>query len=142
MSEMEHDLIEACAQAGCPVCRLTEASVRHYLDSLLYEMVTDIQVRDRLRRSLGFCNVHAHQLLKMVGVSLGIGILYRDLVNTTLNHLEQVKFVPAREGTLSGAKRSRRATGLMPQAGCPACAQQTEKEEMLLTVLLNQLKHT
>jgi len=137
MSEIEHDLIEACAQAGCPVCRLTEAAVSRYLDALLYELVNDIEMRDRLRRSFGCCNAHAHQLLKMVGASLGIGILYRDLVNTALNQLEQVKFTSARGLRLRAVQET--PAILTPQDGCPACAYHAEKEKRLLTIMLDSL---
>lgn len=151
LSEMEHDLIEACAQAGCPVCRLTEASVSRYLDALMYELVNDIEMRDRLRRSLGFCNTHAHQLLKAVGVSLGIAILYRDLVNTALKQLEQIKFASARGLTLRAAREAldrdqpsaateQAVAALTPPESCPACAYQADKETRLLTVMLDSLQ--
>jgi len=151
MTELELDLIEACAQAGCPICRLTDASVSRYLDALMYELVNDIEMRDRLRRSLGFCNTHAHQLLKGVGLSLGIGILYRDLVNTTLKQLEQVKFSSTRSLTLRAAREALdreqpsaatepAVAALTPPEGCPACAYQAEKETRLLTAMLDSLK--
>lgn len=150
-SEIEHDLIEACAQPGCPLCRLTEASVSRYLDALMYELVNDIEMRDRLRRSFGFCNTHAHQLLKTVGLSLGIGILYRDLANTALKQLEQVKFSSPRSLTLRTAKEAldrnqpsaateQAVAALTPPESCPACAYQADKENRLLAVMLDLLK--
>ena len=35
------DLLEACAETGCPVCRLSLITARRYLADILYEFVND-----------------------------------------------------------------------------------------------------
>lgn len=80
-----YDLLKACEQAGCPVCRLEQSGVERYLAALFYESVNDPGVRDRLRRSLGFCQEHAWLVLEArLGLALGVGIIYQDLLETLL----------------------------------------------------------
>ena len=53
------NLIEACRQPGCPVCRVEEHSVERYLDNQFYENVNNPDFRNTLRLSIGFCREHA-----------------------------------------------------------------------------------
>ena len=43
-----HELLEACSQTGCPVCRVGAQTVRRYLKSLFYEYVNDREMRANL----------------------------------------------------------------------------------------------
>src|SRR5215472_2076532 len=42
-------LLDACAQSGCPACRLVEDDGRRYLDALVYEQVNDPGTRRCIR---------------------------------------------------------------------------------------------
>ena len=53
------ELLDACAETGCPICRLSLESVQRHLDGALYEFVNDIEARAVLRVARGYCNDHA-----------------------------------------------------------------------------------
>jgi len=82
------DLLEACSEPGCPVCRISLKLARRYVDSILYEYVNDPGVRDEIRRSRGYCNEHAGWMLDVRGAGLGIAIFQRDIVQTVLELTE------------------------------------------------------
>jgi hypothetical protein len=85
-----YDLLEAFPQPGCAVCRLTQREVTGYLDSLLYEYVTEGDIQQALRDSRGLCNAHGWQLTDYTGNALGITILYRAALDETLKLLAQL----------------------------------------------------
>jgi len=88
-SSTTYDLIQACKKTGCPVCQLENAAVERYLDNLFYESVNDVQLREKLRGSLGFCREHAWLAVdKRLGSALGFAIIYQDVINNTLKQLE------------------------------------------------------
>lgn len=144
-----YDVLDACAQPGCPFCRLAEETVNRYLDAILYENVNDPGTRDQLRASLGYCNEHAWRLPNNSGSALGIAILYQDLLTTVARNLEGARFEPV-AGLLRRAtealdpERPSAATeaavrALAPQAECPACAQRDGMEAIALGALLEAL---
>ncbi len=49
----------ALGQEGCPICRLTADVVERYLDFMLWERVTDPDLRREVRQARGFCRDHA-----------------------------------------------------------------------------------
>ena len=145
-----HNVIQACAEPGCPLCRLSEKSVTLYLSALMYELVTDPDSRDTIRASLGFCNPHAYHLLTMTGSALGTGIIYRDLVNTIIKQLEAGAFSPPRGAPLhrvaEALNRQRPAAAseamvqaLTPQTPCPVCVQQEKMDTIALTAMVDGL---
>ncbi|HEV8633003.1 MAG TPA: hypothetical protein VG370_02000 [Chloroflexota bacterium] len=75
------ELRDALGRPGCVVCRLAARSVRRYLEALAFESVNDLGLRAALRRSRGFCNLHAWQLLDEAREPFGAGIIYRDVLN-------------------------------------------------------------
>src|SRR5919106_2474428 len=84
-----YQLLDACRERGCPVCRVEQKSVERYLDNQFYENVNSPKWRDRLRASLGFCHEHAWLAVdKRLGDALGFAIIYHDIVNTILNQLD------------------------------------------------------
>lgn len=148
-----HEVLEACAQAGCPICRLTEKWVNRYLDGLMYENVNDPGVRETLSQSLGFCNEHAWRFAGLSGgASLGVAIIYRSLINRVAGALKQARHIApgplhwqrAREALdrdgPAGATRAA-VQSLEPQAGCPACRHRDEMETMTLTAVVDALDH-
>lgn len=125
------DLLEACAQPGCPVCRLVQQSVRRYLDSVLYESVNDPGVREGLRQARGYCYEHAWWMSTNCGQSLGVAILQRDVVEMTL---EQTTVAPLGRNARQRARRLLQR--LRPTAECPACAHRCTTEDHVLHALL------
>jgi hypothetical protein len=98
--------IDACSQPGCPLCRIEHDSVLRYISSIFYEQVTDYNLRDRLRDSLGFCREHAYFAVdELPGNALGIAIIYQDLIKYAKHHLDDTR------------------GGTSPKRRCPACEQ-------------------
>ena len=136
-----HNVLQACTEPGCPLCRLAENSVDAYLRALMYELVTDPEARDQIRETLGFCNPHAHRLLTLTGSALGIGIIYRDVVNTVIEQLAAVRFAPPR-GILFRRAGAGEAVpqALSPRRPCAVCDQQEKMESLALRVMIEGLR--
>jgi len=83
-------LKEAISDRGCPVCRLIEKFEKEEIETILYEHVTDPEVRGEFRKSLGLCTRHAWKTLEtalsnpLLG-PLGVSIIYEDVLRTYLN---------------------------------------------------------
>jgi hypothetical protein len=120
---------EALGQAGCAVCRLSLRSVGKLLQSIAYEQVNDLQLRQQLRGNAGFCNAHAHQWLHHARSVLGTALIYRDVLQTALRDLEAAP-ADGRRGLRGWLGRGRGGTG------CPACRAQHEAEVRYLDALL------
>lgn len=119
------ELLEAQRMAGCSICRLTQRHVERYLDALLYEAVLDEGLRERLRRSRGFCQEHAAMLRAKPGRSLGIALIYASVLEEIvrrLEALEQPRLKRAPYGRLRRAKVGHPLEeALAAEAPCPAC---------------------
>ncbi len=74
----------------CPFCNLESKASFKYLDSLLYERVNDGGMRKKIREAKGFCREHAREL-KELGGSLGLAIIYDELLGRLLTLLESMK---------------------------------------------------
>ncbi len=150
-SSTVYNLLEACREPNCPICRLEQQSVERYLDNHFYENVNSPKWRDRLRASLGFCHEHAWLGIdKRLGDALGYSIIYRDIVNAVLTHLEDSNSpAPAshrRASLLRQLPESARnriekiLAALSPHKRCPACEQRDETTRTYLAVLVKELQ--
>lgn len=128
------DLLEASARPGCPICRVSLAFVRSYLDNTMYERVNDGGVRAELRNARGYCNAHAWMLSEGRGVVLGTAIIQRDVLNTVL---EALNVEPLGRGARQYAHELLRR--LRPTAECPACANRQVMEDIAIKTLLKYL---
>jgi len=81
------ELLDAFREPGCPVCTRLERGALKALDGLMYEQVNDPYVRDRLVESHGFCNWHTWMLPGIHNSALGVALIYRHLLEETLEHL-------------------------------------------------------
>ena len=81
-------LLDAFQEPGCPVCTRLEQAAQKALDGLMYEQVNDPVTRDRLLESHGFCNWHAWMLPSIRNSALGVALIYRHLLQETLEHLQ------------------------------------------------------
>lgn len=153
MSKSKHtpyfECLEAVQRGGCPICYLAKRSVARYLDSLIYERVNDPKTRERTRAAQGFCRLHAWQL-RHQGGSLGIGIIYRDVVRDIAKALDAVSFngQPRRSpldalraigGERSESANSGAIQAVSPTKECPACIIQHQTEETYVDILLDNL---
>jgi Family of unknown function (DUF6062) len=126
---------EALAQPGCPLCRLALRTVARYLTSISEEHVNDVALRAQLRATGGFCSTHAYQWLRESHNVLGTALIFRDLLVTATQQLEDARR-SARPGLL-GAWRGRPAPPPGPTTrACLACRQQADAEKRYLDALL------
>jgi len=147
-----HDLRDALAKPGCPVCRLNAAAAERYIDGLLWENVNDPSVREQFRRARGFCHQHSSKLVRP-GASLGVAILMHDVLQSMLGVMEEARFeaLPAlslrrAQESLDPAQPSAATAELVgrltPQARCPVCVHIEETKDIYLTTLVEHLSGT
>jgi len=122
-------LRDVLGQEGCPVCRLVNEGSRRFLDTLLYESVTDPFVRARLRASRGFCNWHAWMLPNAFSPQAGIAAIHEDILDREIEALRQAArpryglgWWDRVRGRFARARRRRAAQ-------CPACAISSDSVE-------------
>jgi hypothetical protein len=118
-------LLEALKGKGCPICNLVKKYTYKFMDSFLYEGVNDSGLRKELRNSLGFCNKHAWQLYEFRD-SLGISIIYEDLISEVIEKLEKDK-------KIKNLKANRK---------CPICKQEEEVEKRYMSVFIDSFDDT
>ncbi|MBK8984491.1 MAG: hypothetical protein IPM39_00175 [Chloroflexi bacterium] len=143
-----HEVIEACAEAGCPICRIGTRAAERYLAGLIYDSVNDVPTRAGLRQSLGFCHEHTWRAPEAgESAPLGIASIYRDVVNTLNKRLKLLEYQaqgPAIWRQLRGTvgmegKNPSVAKQLEATAVCPACARRTEMEGLAITAVTDAL---
>jgi hypothetical protein len=122
-------LSQACTQEGCVLCRLAEEDTQRYLETWKDEEFTEVDVREELRRSKGFCHTHTRQLVQM-GASLSLAVAYRDVITDAIEQLQQ-----AQKGQRRHWFEARRELAGV-SAPCPAC----RKKEQSLTRLIVALR--
>ncbi|HLZ56306.1 MAG TPA: DUF6062 family protein [Ktedonosporobacter sp.] len=127
-------LLYAFKQDGCSICRLTHAYVHRYLETWKYELFTDGDVRQQLRRSQGFCHAHTRELVKM-GANLQLAQAYRDIITDEIEQLQQ----RAGDATPGGKFLRRIFEARRTPAGCLACQQQEKTEDRYLDSLRKAL---
>ena len=119
------------------------------MDGLIYERVNDAGVRQAVRRSRGFCERHAWDLIRH-GAALGVAIMMRDVVRELLSTTRSAQF--KRPSTWSvtrlheavDTKQPRAATAglvaaLGPQGPCPACKHEAEIDHALASSFVENL---
>lgn len=134
LSSRAYDLYHAFEQPGCAVCRLTAASVHHYLSSLMYEYTNEPPTHMALRAARGFCPTHAwHIEDELNATALGVAVLYEGVLRTMLKEMGPVSPDSGR------LQLNRVANALKPQEPCPACEHRDIVESHLLRNLLEHL---
>jgi hypothetical protein len=136
LSTSAYKVCYALKQPGCAICRVTEEAGRDYLDALFYEMVNDVEVREKLRASRGFCRRHA-AFGYQAGNALGAAIIYRDLLMQFARGLDNRLARPVHEGLVSRF-RGRNIPGAVEEP-CPACQSEAGAEERAIAGLLEGL---
>lgn len=126
------ELLEAIAQEGCVICHVAQQSVHRYLATWKYELFTDVEIRDNLRKSRGFCHAHTWELVHM-GANLQLAMAYRDIITDATEQLQ---------GASSPGKLLRRifdTPTAREHAPCPACMQRQKAEQNTLDTLRKAL---
>lgn len=116
-----HELFDALKAKGCPVCTVLVHVMQAYMANLLYENVNDVALRERLRRSKGFCDVHANLLMAQAD-HFGIAVMYEDILRTMLDDLNAAQF---------------RQDDYVEE--CPACAYRNEREDIYIATLAGHI---
>jgi hypothetical protein len=141
---MVYDVIEACAEEGCPLCRVSRRWGERFMAAILYEEVTDPHTRGRLKQSFGFCRPHAEQAAAVGGTLLGIAIIYRGLLGQIDASLAAASPGPSKRwwrklGPGSSPSADGGPAGLAPADPCPACLYLVEMEDAALVALAEAL---
>lgn len=139
--DAHRELLEACAGAGCPVCRCLRARARAHLRALLAEHVTDPEARRRLDAAWGFCAAHAAALPELPESALGTAIVYGGLVEQACAWLATAAAGGAAGrqrpwGRLFGRGGARRPRPRRPRGRCPVCAELVLSEGAYLDALV------
>ena len=113
-SREAQQLLEACQQEGCLLCRKVQGSVHHFLDAWKYDLFTDVGIREELRHSRGFCNTHTWQLARM-GATIQLAVAYRDILSDAAEQLQ---------ADTTSSRRRRWFEPKQERIPCPACVQQ------------------
>ena len=132
------DLIAACREAGCPICRLSERASDRYINAILDDGVNDVDVQLRFVASRGLCNRHAVRLVDRSDRVVSIAHLYRAVIDNVLSSIkgEAEVIEHALRRKWPGTERQRfLAAMLNPHRECPACEQQAAIEHMTLLEL-------
>jgi hypothetical protein len=150
-SSIYHELIEAMAHPGCPVCRMVDRAVRQYVDVFFYESITNVERRAEIRAARGYCSVHG-ALLAGHSRMLGTAIIQHDVINDVLREVNRVLLptTPHDAGSapprrphpweqLAIAPLRRILLGaIKPRRVCPLCEYEEGQEHMLLRTLVNE----
>jgi hypothetical protein len=128
---------------------MEQGAIERYISSLLYESVNDIQTRERLRASLGFCREHARLAVgKNLGNALGFAIIYQDVINHTLKQLESDSQLPRSRHWSTLLKQipeqvservQRVLYALTPKKPCMVCQQRDKTLHLILSSVMENL---
>ncbi|MDR7417647.1 MAG: DUF6062 family protein [Armatimonadota bacterium] len=136
--QLFHAVYQALDAERCGICAQALNGVQRFLDSFMYERVTDSWTREEFIRARGFCNTHAWQLARGLTNASGLTILYHHLLHDFVEaYRRMVAAAPVSPAgrsmaALFGGRPEPRAREigdwLAPRASCPACADQRETE--------------
>lgn len=78
-----HALKDSMTGGACPICAQTEHNIRGTMRSVLYESMTDVEIRDTIKGARGFCRHHSNMFLEE-GDPLNHAIVYGDALRSAL----------------------------------------------------------
>jgi len=137
-SRIHLDLIDAFGQSDCPVCRLVERDVQHYIDGFFYESITVVERRTEIRSARGFCPAHS-EILAGHNRTLGTAIMMHDVINDVLRSFPDEEHGRNTAATLRQAitpPQKSVAEALRPKRECVLCAHERHQERIVLETLL------
>lgn len=145
-----HELLEALRdERGCALCFLATRAAARYIESLLYESVTDVEIREKLRQARGMCNFHSWEMTKGIE-SLGVAWIYLDLVHFYQRALEEARFARPKPSLLDKLTGDSKVSGnsspvsplarrLQPERGCSACEIRGIAEQIYIEALVESV---
>lgn len=140
-----YDLRQAFAEPGCALCRLLAQSADSYIDSMLWELVNDPELRLELNRTRGYCREHSWLLVRY-GASLGAAIMMKDIIDTLLRVADTGQFEPSSFSLRQlfnpgqpGAGTAKLTADLAAQGPCPVCVKVQTAEVYYLAALQQHL---
>lgn len=156
------EIREALGQSGCAFCRMLIRDADRYLDSVLWELVNDSQVRAELNLARGYCQQHGWMLVRSGG-ALGVAIMMDDVLKTLLDVMSSNAVGPRADSVFKnvlsvlqredvappgrGQQKERApqetaglVAALSPQTSCPACARLAPREKSYAKVLMSHLE--
>lgn len=136
-------LLEALGKPGCALCRVVRDAVQRYLDGFMYEDVTDVELRRKMREAQGFCRPHADQAI-LVRDSLGLAIIYQDILTSVEREMRAAAASPRLPGRgLLRRNKSGPGQGVIAamaaRRACPACAVSAEMLKPAVQTLVDNL---
>lgn len=78
-----HALKDSMTEGACPICAQTSHNIRGAMRSVLYESMTDVEIRDTIKNARGFCRHHSNLFLEE-GDALNHAIVYGDALRSAL----------------------------------------------------------
>ncbi|MDP9224849.1 MAG: DUF6062 family protein, partial [Actinomycetota bacterium] len=133
-----HDLLRDLEFRGCCVCSGATRSSRRYLDSLLWEFVTDGGIRTRLRAGHGFCREHTFLAIEVARAhagDAGLAALYEDFLEHIRHHILDLRS-PHRSARFRPGKRVEIL--IKPELPCRACESESGAVRAYLTILAHR----
>jgi hypothetical protein len=109
------EMQKACAEPGCPLCRIVSDRAERYIDNMLFEHVSDRVFRAAHRAAGGFCDFHSRTLASFRD-GLAVAIMGRDIL----------------EDRIASFRKRRK---WQPKGECPVCAERARIEEEYLSFL-------
>jgi uncharacterized protein DUF6062 len=117
-------LADELAAGRCPVCAERDRAASRFVESIVFERVTDRAFRAELDEARGFCPRHTHAVLaadRASGSGVGAGILFEAIL--------RVRLAEATTALAdAGRSRPRRIAAARRAAACPVCDQARDAE--------------
>ena len=118
-----YNLLEQLAGQACPICAQVHKSLQGFLDTYLYEGVTDDTNWNRLSAAGGWCARHAQQL-EGFSDGLAVALFYGHEIRKRIGKLNAKKAWFKRQAPLSP---------------CPGCAYQADIEASLAHMIAQSM---
>ncbi|MDR3021034.1 MAG: DUF6062 family protein [Treponema sp.] len=109
------ELQKASEKPGCPLCTMINERTHKYIDSVLFEQVTNRGFRALFKAAGGFCAFHSRNLVSFRD-GLAVAILSRDTLEDRIKSFERKSF-------------------WKPKGRCPVCVQRDHIEQDYLDLL-------
>lgn len=150
LDTLHEDLLRACQQPGCPICRLVQNEVDFYLQSALQGPTYNLAQREELWNSLGLCKEHSSRMLDLgLGNTITAAVGYHDILLTVIQQLQHVDLSPRRPKRLFLSKKRKSKLPLKFEAvvnvfiqhrPCPVCHLAETFSRSALETLLASLR--
>jgi Family of unknown function (DUF6062) len=134
----------AFGREGCPVCTVVLGSLEHFMDTWQYEGFSDVEHRQELIRSRGFCPLHTWQLAQH-NAAFQLAVVYSEVLTNVEDELNYNHQRHARANQSIPIwkpwqrKRPDQFDTNSIYARCPICKVRGNVEERIVETLLEQL---